>query len=271
VTSNTITPTGYNAAAPISVSGGSYSINGGAFVTSTGSISPGQTVAVRVTSSSSPGAQLCSTLTIGGVSGQFCATTLAQVTVTFFPTADNLVMVNSLDPTTENSVFASGELRVGCNWAYNAFLGIQDFVCAASLAKFDVATLAGKTIDSATLKLTTQFVGVGFLPRAWNIRALFTPWSGSTVTWNIAANLLLYPAPNITLNPPTFAGQTYEIDLRATVQAWANGSAANNGLIFGSNDLTFPPPAISFDIFAFYSNETAATVSSRPALTVTYH
>jgi hypothetical protein len=80
VTSNTITPAGYNTAAVISVSaGGSYSINGGAFVTSAGTLSPGQTVAVRLTTSASNSTQTCTTLTIGGVAGQFCATTQGTI------------------------------------------------------------------------------------------------------------------------------------------------------------------------------------------------
>jgi hypothetical protein len=78
VTSNTITPTGYNTAAAISVgAGASYSINGGAFVTTGGTLSPGQTVAVRLTTAAGNNTQTCATLTVGGVSGQFCATTVA--------------------------------------------------------------------------------------------------------------------------------------------------------------------------------------------------
>ena len=53
------------------------------------------------------------------------------------------------------------------------------------------------------------------------------------------------------------------------MQAWANGSFANNGLTFGINDYLFPL-ATSFDAFAFYSSE-FGTVSWRPALMVTYH
>jgi len=81
VTSETITPSGYTTAAPISVAGGSYSINGGAFVTTAGTINPGQTVAVRVTSSSSFSIKTTATVTIGGVSGGFAVTTLAMDTV----------------------------------------------------------------------------------------------------------------------------------------------------------------------------------------------
>jgi hypothetical protein len=84
VTSNTITPIGYNAATAISVSaGGSYSINGGMYVTTPGTLSPGQSVTVRLTTSGSNNAQTCATLTIGGVPGQFCATTQGTNTADF--------------------------------------------------------------------------------------------------------------------------------------------------------------------------------------------
>ena len=75
-TSNTITPTGYNAAATISVSaGGSYSINGGTFVTTAGTLNPGQNVAVRQTTPASFNTMTTATLTVGGVSGAFNVTT----------------------------------------------------------------------------------------------------------------------------------------------------------------------------------------------------
>lgn len=77
VTSNAATPTGYNAAAAVSVTGGQVSINSGAFVSS-GTISPGQTIAVRVTASNSYSTGVTATVTIGGVSANFTATTIAD-------------------------------------------------------------------------------------------------------------------------------------------------------------------------------------------------
>lgn len=77
ITSNTITPSGYNADTTISISGGTYSINAGAFTPNPGTLSPGDTVAVRVTSSGSNSTTTAATLTIGGVSGVFQVTTLA--------------------------------------------------------------------------------------------------------------------------------------------------------------------------------------------------
>lgn len=54
-TSNTITPTGYDSPALVSISGGEYSINGGTWTSLSTYIKPGQTITVRATSSSSWG------------------------------------------------------------------------------------------------------------------------------------------------------------------------------------------------------------------------
>ncbi len=80
-TSSNTTPAGYDTAAAISVActscpgGGTaeYSINGGAYTSSAGSISPGQNVNVRITFGSN-NVLHTATLTIGGVSDTFTAT-----------------------------------------------------------------------------------------------------------------------------------------------------------------------------------------------------
>jgi hypothetical protein len=77
VVSNEVTITGINAAAPISVSGGEYSIGcTGSFTNDDGAIDPGDTVCVRHTSSSTPGGVTDTELTVGGVSDIFSSTTI---------------------------------------------------------------------------------------------------------------------------------------------------------------------------------------------------
>jgi hypothetical protein len=75
VQSNTVTISGINAAAPVSVSGGSYSVNGGAFTSSPSTLANGSTLRAQLTSSGSNNTQVCATVTVGGVAAQFCATT----------------------------------------------------------------------------------------------------------------------------------------------------------------------------------------------------
>ncbi|MBL8519890.1 MAG: S8 family serine peptidase [Betaproteobacteria bacterium] len=70
--SNTVTVSGINQPAAISITGGEYSIGcTGTFVTTAGSIANGQTVCIRVTASASADTLSTATLTIGGVSSVF--------------------------------------------------------------------------------------------------------------------------------------------------------------------------------------------------------
>jgi hypothetical protein len=77
ITSNTITITGINTAANISITGGEYSVNGGSYTSSSGTVNNGNTVTVRQTSSGSYSTKTDAILTIGGVSDTFSVTTLA--------------------------------------------------------------------------------------------------------------------------------------------------------------------------------------------------
>lgn len=75
VTSAPISVAGINAPAAISVSGGSYSINGGTFVSAEGTVNAGDQVRVRTTTASTANTAVNVVLTIGGVSDTFSATT----------------------------------------------------------------------------------------------------------------------------------------------------------------------------------------------------
>ncbi|TRZ92789.1 MAG: choice-of-anchor D domain-containing protein [Rhodocyclaceae bacterium] len=105
IASNTITVAGINSASAISIAGGTYSINGGAYTAAAGMVDNGNTVTVQQTSSSSYDTLTTATVTIGGVSGAFNVTSLsgppgaptgvtanagnAQATVTFTVPANN--------------------------------------------------------------------------------------------------------------------------------------------------------------------------------------
>jgi hypothetical protein len=87
-TSATVTIEGIEAAnSPITISGGEYSINGGAFTSDAGAVEDGDEVRARVTSSGSYETGVTATVTIGGVSDGFTATTRAQVAPTITTTA----------------------------------------------------------------------------------------------------------------------------------------------------------------------------------------
>lgn len=75
VQSEPVTIRGISQDAPVSIEGGDYGIDGGEYRSTTGSISNGSRVRVRVQSSDEFEASVAATLTVGGVSGTFRVTT----------------------------------------------------------------------------------------------------------------------------------------------------------------------------------------------------
>ena len=74
-TSNTITISGIDPVSSISVTGGTYSINGGPYTSADGIVSNGDIVTVQLTSSGSYSTKMDTTLIIGGVFDTFSVTT----------------------------------------------------------------------------------------------------------------------------------------------------------------------------------------------------
>lgn len=81
--SNSITVAGINTATTISVTGGEYSINGGTYISTPGTVTNGQTVVVRHTSANSNVAAVNTVLNIGGVTSTFTSTTKAANSIPF--------------------------------------------------------------------------------------------------------------------------------------------------------------------------------------------
>lgn len=79
--SDAATIAGINTLAPISVTGGEYSINGGSFVATAGTVKAGDQVRARHTAASGFGATVQTVVTIGGVSASFASTTVAADTL----------------------------------------------------------------------------------------------------------------------------------------------------------------------------------------------
>lgn len=111
VTSNSITVTGINAKASISVTGGAFSINGGAFRTSSTTVSNGNTVRVQQTASSSQATTTNTVLTIGGVKDTFSVTTISGANVDTTPDAFNFTAQTEVAVSTvvtSNAITVSG-------------------------------------------------------------------------------------------------------------------------------------------------------------------
>lgn len=80
--SDPVTISGINSPAPVSVSNGSYSINGGAFTSNSGTIRNGETLRLRNLSASSAGQRSSTTVNVGGVVAAFTTQTRAATTDT---------------------------------------------------------------------------------------------------------------------------------------------------------------------------------------------
>jgi sugar lactone lactonase YvrE len=105
------------------VSGGTYSIGGGAFTSTTGTVTNGQVVTVKVKSSDKTNTPVTATLTAGGVSGQFTVTTKLDIDpdeLKFTPvtnagakavTASNEITVTGIDTSAPISI-TSGEYSI---------------------------------------------------------------------------------------------------------------------------------------------------------------
>jgi len=108
--SNTITVSGINTAAVVSIIGGTYSVKGGAFRSASYIVNNGDTVIVKQTSSANYSTKTDATLNIGGVSDSFSVTTLASPDITS-PDQFTLIDVTGVPPNTEvtsNAITVSG-------------------------------------------------------------------------------------------------------------------------------------------------------------------
>ena len=106
-TSNGVQILNINTASPISVSGGTYNIDGGAFTSTAGTISNGQTARVQITSSPNGGTSTSTTLTVGGVSSTFTVTTAGSDTIpdAFSFTNQTGVPLSTLTSSNEVQIF----------------------------------------------------------------------------------------------------------------------------------------------------------------------
>jgi len=134
VTSAPVTINGINQSVSISISGGSYSIGGGAFTSATVIVTNGQVVTVKVKSSDKTNTPVTATLTVGGVSAAFTVTTVLDVTpdaFTFTPvtgagakavTPSNEITVTGIDVAVPVSI-TNGEYSIN-GAAYTNAAGI---------------------------------------------------------------------------------------------------------------------------------------------------
>ncbi|MBD8552445.1 hypothetical protein [Sphingomonas sp. CFBP 8764] len=163
--SNAITVSGINAASAISVSGGEYQINGGSWVTAAGTVTNGQTVKVRLTSSSAASTTSNVTLTIGGVSDTFSVTTAAAAgqtglltrtaTLAAWDASDRTTMFQSADSSVPVTATAQPVARM------NDKRGVYNYHLIAPTDAQRPLPTGGLTFDGTDDSLNFAFAGTG--------------------------------------------------------------------------------------------------------------
>jgi hypothetical protein len=95
------------------------------------------------------------------------------------------------------------------------------------------------------------------------INPLAGSWSTSTITFSNTPQY--YTSPYVTKAPPTSAAIAWEVDVTSIVQAWANGSRTNYGILMRDNNIAWPGYT-AYRETIFFSNETATVAGKKPQL-----
>ena len=181
-TSNAITVAGINTPAPISVTGGTYSIGCTAMFTgAAGTIANGQTVCVRHTSSASFSTATNTVLTIGGVSDTFTSTTLASdTTPNAFSFADvlgvtpgavltsNAITVGGIN-TSASIAVTGGSYSIGCGATFTSAAGTiasGQTVCVRHTAPLGLSATTNTVLTIGGVSDTFSSTTITSLPGA---------------------------------------------------------------------------------------------------------
>jgi hypothetical protein len=162
--SDPITISGIDAATSISISGGEYSIDGGTFVSTSGTVTNGQSVIVQQTSSSTSKTTTDTVLTVGGVSDTFSVTTILVLNANFVEKTE-IVSINQVNlfenhididdrdaVSLDVSTLRSGDLfTVDVEFDISDLL-VDDFIFSVQLmpesvvSQFEIGTTLGEVI-----------------------------------------------------------------------------------------------------------------------------
>lgn len=110
-TSNPVVIAGINGASPVSIIGGEYAINNGAFTSSPATVSNNQSIRVRLTSAAASHATSLVRLNVGGIEGVYSVTTLTDST----PPTAQIMFPTAVSMTEGNSVLVRGTARDNVN------------------------------------------------------------------------------------------------------------------------------------------------------------
>ncbi len=221
VSSETVRVSGFNTATTISVTNGEYSINGGEFVSTQGSISPNQTVTVRVTTNSGFDETEVAELNVGGVKATFSVTTevrdVTPKSFTFDPVTEaDLDSVHTTDPITVEEINDGATITI-TNGSYSINNG--DFIATAGTVTLDDTVKIRGTASSETDKTVNVTLTIGDLSAEYRIETI----SDKTAP---TAQIAFPPPISITANNSLMVRGTTEDDYNGikSVKVYVNGS-----------------------------------------------
>ncbi len=180
-TSNTVTVKGIDFPAPISIDGGEYSINGGAFTAGPAIVKSGDTIAVKLRSSNTFFTEKKATLEIGAVRGTFSVTTLAAEVIpqpfTFSPVTDVGLNIS----TTSNAVTVAGinaPVLISISGGEYSINGKSFTSDPGTVQNGDVVTVRQTSSDSysTTTNATLSIEGVNGTFSVTTTAELFSPY-----------------------------------------------------------------------------------------------
>ena len=245
ITSNIITVTGINAATPISVAGGTYSINGGPYTSANGIVINGNTVTVRQISSPNYYTITNATLTVGGVFDTFSVTTEAappDITPDQFTFTDrtgvtrntaitsNIITVTGINAATPISV-AGGTYSIngGPYTSANGIVINGNTVTVRQISSPNYYTITNATLTVGgvfdTFSVTTEAAPPDITPDQFT----FTDRTGVTRNTAITSNIITVTGINAA-TPISVAGGTYSINGGPYTSA--------NGIVINGNTVT---------------------------------
>ncbi len=190
------------------------------------------------------------------------AVSIPQINVSFHPTHDNLLMYDSTNSAVGNTVYQTSSLAVGANYLYGMY--VDSYLVGFSAFRFDInSTIAGGTIQKATLRLRPQNLPADY-GTTYGVRAFSASWNPATITYNNMPNVYTGAAYTSSKSPPSSTSVDWEIDVTGIVQAWANGTFANNGFLLYDANIAWPGYTAlrGFDIHSLE----ASSSSVRPRL-----
>ncbi len=239
ITSSPITVAGINSAADVTVSGGTWNKNGGAYSSAAGTVVLGDVVRVRQTSSASYSTATTATLTIGGVSAIFSATTLANPALAFNWYVSSTIGSDSNNGTTAATPFATltaafaavqpGQTIALMNGNYSGWTSTKNGTALARISLVEYtghAPVITGSVGSGTSRSNAQLnhnywnLGSGIRYQGDNTGATAS-WQSATIYRGISVN-----ASNVTI------GGIF----RNHKEDWIRVTPGNTGVRFSSID-----------------------------------